>query len=220
MTTYQHPSYGVAQISRLSCSGKRRLFGSALDIHHTVMVLRVQTGRLMREDGKPDAVYADSSIVEVWLSAAQFAELLTSSQLGDGVPCTIMRRGAMEVEEPPAIGSEGDHVREHLRSELAAVDKHVTKTAAEIMDMLPSTVKPKDRRKIEVALEQMGRHIVDHVPHALRSFQEATERTVVAAKGEIDAFVAHVAQATGIQAIRRMMSGAQAPALPETTEDQ
>ena len=82
----KHPSFGMVGFSRISC-GNQRLFGSSIE-HDTMIALRVHTAYRTESFGY-EHVYADEDIVEVMLSPAQFSELLTTMNIGDGVPCTI-----------------------------------------------------------------------------------------------------------------------------------
>ena len=40
-STHTHPSYGIVSFSRISSSGKKRLFGSTLDMHYHSIVLEL-----------------------------------------------------------------------------------------------------------------------------------------------------------------------------------
>lgn len=188
---FDHESYGMVSLSRISSSGGHRLFMSALPFHHHSIRLRIHHGYLTRGEIVGDIAHAGPQIVEVELSAAQFAELITTMNVGDGVPCTIVRHGR-SMEEPPSIDSEPEN----------------------ILSALPGGTSEKVRSKVTTQINEMVREITDHVPFALKMFQEATVRASGAAKAEVDALLTHIVQVTGMQVLRER---AGLPSLPERT---
>jgi hypothetical protein len=82
----KHPSFGMVSFSR--CYGtNRRLFQSHVK-NMTTVRLRIKQASV-KHSLHQDHTYGEESLIEVELSPAQFAELLTSMNVGDGVPCTI-----------------------------------------------------------------------------------------------------------------------------------
>ena len=73
-----HPSYGMVQFSRVT-GGNCRLFGSALEGHNHRIELRIFEAEMhIDHDLHMERPYGKGQIIEVALSAAQFAELLTT----------------------------------------------------------------------------------------------------------------------------------------------
>lgn len=81
-----HDSWGMVGIYHQHHGG-RELFGSDV-INHNTICLKIKTAQCSRELGK-DWVMGDKTLIEICLSANQFADLLTNANMGDGVPCTI-----------------------------------------------------------------------------------------------------------------------------------
>src|SRR5271157_2285441 len=101
-TVEKHPSYGMVGINRSQSSGTY-LFGS-IQKHHSFITLTIKHAEVARHLAN-DWYHADSlPIVEIEMSHTQFAELITSPGIGDGVPCTIRGLDGKLVEEcpPPA----------------------------------------------------------------------------------------------------------------------
>lgn len=104
MEKKQYPSYGMIQLSRSSIGGTgTALFGSSI-MHNDVIRLTISNGFMEREDSQ-DNYYAKTSrkncIVEVDMSYTQFAEAITSLNMGDGVPVTITNIGGQPVPKCP-----------------------------------------------------------------------------------------------------------------------
>ncbi len=104
MADEQHPSYGMLQLTRSSLGGNgTALFGSSI-MHNDVIRLTITNGYMEQEDGQ-NRYYAKTGrrncIVEVDMSYTQFAEVITSLNMGDGVPVTIMNIGGQPVPRCP-----------------------------------------------------------------------------------------------------------------------
>ena len=104
MEKKQHPSYGMIRLSRSSIGGGgTALFGSSI-MHNDVIRLSISKG-IMEREGSEDRFFARESmkdqIVEVEMSYTQFAEAITSLNIGGGVPVTITRLNGDYVERCP-----------------------------------------------------------------------------------------------------------------------
>src|SRR5271157_2643135 len=99
-TTQKHASYGMVGINRTSSSGTH-LFGSIMN-HHSFITLTIKHAAVRRMLSG-DWYSAESlPIVEIEMSHSQFAELITSPGMGDGVPCTIRGLNGKLLKKCPA----------------------------------------------------------------------------------------------------------------------
>ena len=131
----KHPSYGTVGLSRITSSGGNKLFGSHLEHHHDTMLLRIHSAALMHDLGC-DWVHADMNpLIEVELSPAQFASMLTTTNVGNGVPCTIRRLDGALVEDVP-------HTH---KTEQARARDDFALTVKELLDSIPVKRKELDR---------------------------------------------------------------------------
>lgn len=203
--TESHESYGMVGIHRVSGGGVRghRLFGSAVEHGHFFMLRIMRAKRVVAEFG--EQFYSDGRvpIVEIALTAAQFAEMITTLNVGDGVPCTITDVEGVSMDSvPDDAGSElrrfHDDFKEHLTD---IVDKLVVaeKTVEEVLAKKSITVADKDviRRTVHTAVRVLN----DHAPFVLKQFSESTEKMIAKGKTEIESFVNLVFQRAGIKAI-------------------
>ena len=100
-TSYKHPSFGMLSFNRTH-GGHSNLFGSSIQHNDTIhMVLK--EGVVIR--GLNDDRYVgEDEILEVEMSQSQFAELITSMNVGTGTPCTIKYlRGKGRINEADFI---------------------------------------------------------------------------------------------------------------------
>ena len=104
MEKKQHPSYGMIRFARSSIGGSgTALFGSSI-MHNNVIRLSISKGMMERE-GNEDWFLAGTDIndmiVEVEMSYTQFAEAITSLNIGEGIPVTITKVNGTFVEPCP-----------------------------------------------------------------------------------------------------------------------
>lgn len=117
-TVEKHESYGMVSINRTS-SGGTYLFGSIMN-HHSFITLTIKHAKVRRHLAQ-DWYSADSlPIVEIELSHTQFAELITSPGIGDGVPCTIRGLNGKLLKECPAPEAMNSKYAEDLKKTTAS----------------------------------------------------------------------------------------------------
>lgn len=201
----KHPSYGTVRFSRVSTSGKTRLFGSSMSKHMSTILLTVREAE-RSHDLSRDWIHGHKEIVEVELSAAQFAELLTTMNVGSGVPCTIRYRSDIgEIERPPDEEIEIDRVQTSFKDGLSDLRNWIKKQQEDLGELLDKrALNKEDKKKIKWILDKTMQEVESNWPFVVDQFNEATEKVVTAAKSEVDAFVTHVVQKTGLKQLEAM----------------
>lgn len=201
-----HPSYGMVGISRVSIGGsaKMRLFGSSLDRHYSTIRLRIHEAERIHSLGQ-DRFHARRCVVEIEMSAAQFAEFVTTPNVGDGVPCTIRYVNNERIADPPdGPRVEAEMVREgfdeNVRKVAARLDA-LMKMAAKLEKVAPSAA---DRKEIAHEIRMARQEIASNLPFMLNQFEEATTRITTAAKAEVEAFVTHAVLSTGLDTLKKL----------------
>lgn len=210
-----HESWGMIGLYHAQ-SGGSELFGSDVS-HHNVMNLTIKQGQCARSLGH-DWYSGGELLIEVTLSANQFADLLTNANVGDGVPCTIRYRkdkGAVEYKpQTPKIETLYAEADEYAENALANIDKSIEK----IKELLAKGKIPK----------QVGQEILDTISRAKSNLvgggkdyfkkcaREDVDRMLVEAKREVQSYVDHKIYSTGIQALQE---GFTSPALIEGKKD-
>jgi hypothetical protein len=221
-----HPSYGNASFHRITGQAGK-LYGSALPDHHATVRLTISRSSFKHDLGR-DWHHASNELIEVEFSAAQFAELLTTMNVGQGTCCTIrrIREGSQyaQVPGPPqdlqlehervseAFREETDELVDRMRQDLEKVDQLLAKKGA-------LTVKEKEQ--VRNILHKGLRHAREDAPFLVDQFQEATQKTVTAAKAEVDASLTAVVQKLGFEQLQKQVldtSALQPKELPETEE--
>ena len=201
---HKHPSYGLINISNVTVSGKgMHLFGSAIPGHGHVIEFTISEASLEHKHGK-DWTRGGRQIAKVAVSAAQFAKMITTLNMGEGTPCTIVRRiyGDLEsIPEPPRLKTETERVRDAARRSIASAAKPARALATEIMAKVKDLPAAR-RRDIEIALDSMVMGLEKNAPFALDCFEEAAEHVVAAAGAEIEAMATGAVFRAGLESIQ------------------
>jgi hypothetical protein len=181
-----------------------RLFGSSIKDHSSTVLLYIRRAEISHELSA-DRVFGWNEIIEIELSQAQFAELLTTMNQGTGVPCTIRRKDGQKIEDPPESFVEAERVREGFDDGLKELTTYITKQIEELEIALNETkLSRKAKEKIMWILGKTLQEVESNWPFVLKQFNRATDRIVVAAKSEVDAFVTHVVQQTGLEQLQKL----------------
>lgn len=197
-TIETHESYGLLQISRVSGSHKP-LFGSSLKHGSTIRVCirRAALGRHLSHDW----YYGREELVEVELSATQFAEAITTINSGSGTPCTILhveRKAMQECPDRTPRQQINDEFKIAMQT-VAAKLEEATQAAKELLARKSLT--KVDREVVLAAIARLNQEVASNIPFIHHSFDEAMDKTVMEAKGEIEAFYTHAVLKAGREAL-------------------
>jgi hypothetical protein len=218
----KHPAYGQVSFSRQTGSAGR-LYGSPLKDHHATISLKITRSEVSHDLGRDCYYGSHEPIIEVRLSPAQFAELLTNMNVGEGVPCTIE---SIERKRMPPI-PETEPV-EHEKVE-AAFSKDVKETADKLREGLKKLkvllAKPKlskgDKGDVEWLIGRALQDVEQNAPFMVAQFGEAATKVVTHAKAEMAAATAGIIDRLGLQKLeelKKQVGGGQAAALPAREE--
>lgn len=214
----KHPSYVTVGFSRIQ-GGVERLFGSALEDHHQMVALRICRATLEVEDSGHQHIYPEGrTICEVFLSPAQFAELLTTMNVYSGVPGTLRSWEEQEVPPPPAATtrSEASTLRDKFKADVRARVQRLDGALDRARDLVGSGKAPTKKQLAELLsdVERYAEQVKSDVPWLLSEFYKATEKVVTSAKAEIDALALSEIVQAGIALAKQRLS---VPTLNETT---
>jgi len=199
-TETTHESYGLVGVSRRT-GDPGNLFGSSIR-HHNYVALTIKRAKDNR-DLHRNWYYGYESLIQIEMSNTQFAEMITSMNMGDGVPCTIRHVEQERMEDPPGI-SQRQVFEDEFKADVQKVGNKISSAVNEIGTILSDkrNVKVSDRKKILGLLESIAQDINSNMPFVQTQFNEAIERTTLEAKGEVEAFVTNKITSLGIESLR------------------
>lgn len=197
----KHESWGVVGLYHQYHNG-RELFGSDVTNHSTIC-LKIKTAQCSRELGR-DWIMGDETLIEISLSANQFADMLTNTNMGDGVPCTIEYvRGMGSIQYKPqkpkleVIEEERDllaeSVVEHIQASISMVEdlvknKKISKVAGDALIF--------NMRKAHSDLVGGGKEFYK------KQAKQEVESMVVEAKRQVQEYVDSKIYSTGLQMLK------------------
>ncbi len=194
--TYAHRAFGQIGVSRMN--GRTVLHGSDFQ-HQAFMAIRIQTSELHR-GLSTDWHHARKEIVEVWLSEAQWASFVSSPNIGEGVPCTLIRVAGERMPEIP-FRQERDVVAQEVTEHAAEMAEKVRKAIAAIEGEVGQSMSGKKREAVLGHLRSLEQDLDANVPFHVDSFGKHIENTVEKAKIEIGAYVQNAITRAGLEAL-------------------
>jgi len=214
----QHESYGMIGASRISGTN-RNLYGSSIN-HSNTISLRIKKGEKERDLNR-NWYFGKELLIEVEMSQTQFAEMITSINMGDGIPCTIRHfSGYGEIEDPPEVSQRQIFEKEFsddIRSvnELIKDDKNIIK---ELL-LKKGGISIKERKEISDHIDKIIQAITRSIPFVQRSFNDAMDKTVNEAKGEVEAFTLNRILSFGIKGIEESLANTKGFKLLDGADD-
>jgi len=201
--TFKHESYGVIEIGRCQSSGEVPLFGSSI-LHHNYIRVSIKTADFDRGLNR-DWIHGDKPIVDFIMSPTQFADAITSLNVGGGTPITLeyIAGDTKSSREAPPFESK-------TRTFNKEFDVQCKELAKRFDDTLKLAEDTHAQKRLITEIQMLRQEIASNFPFINKSFTEQMEHTVKEAKGEVEAFVTHAVQSYGLEAIHK-----QAPQLPE-----
>lgn len=192
-----HPSFGMVGISRRSSSGANPLFGSNIQHQHTITltIKRAENNRHLNNDW----FHGKEQLIEIEMSGSQFAELITSFNMGDGVPCTIRQFNHQNYPDPPY-----ENPIDIFQKEFSSNMKNLSKECQSLIEDCVKLLKEKpsigkgDRDFIMSSINSLMQHIQSNIPFVSQQFIESMDKTVSQAKTEIETFVTNRIASLGI----------------------
>lgn len=211
----QHPSYGMVQVSRVS--GHAALFGSPFRHMH---YMKLTIGRSSRQRNLGRDWHFGSirgELIEINMSEAQWARMVSSAGLGGGTPCTLNYVGGQKQQECP----EQQEV-ERFHTDIDKSTEKALEFMADAIDKMRALADDKaptkEKRKAALgALESAQKKLTDAAPWVAKSLRERMDTIVQEGKTEIEAFahntlieggIAKLAESLGKDATKVLDMGA------------
>lgn len=201
-TREKHESYGMVGINRSQSSGTH-LFGS-IATHHSFITLTIKKAEVVRHLAQ-DWYHASSSpIVEIEMSHSQFAELITSPGVGDGVPCTIRGLNGKLMEDCPPPESMESKFSEDLKKTTKETVAGLKQLSEQLSQALLPGEKTLNKTELKALLSQIQSalsSITDAIPFVEQQFNEEMEARRDKMIGEAEAVITHALVNLGKEAL-------------------
>lgn len=191
-----HPSYaliGVAHVSGLNGP----MFGSTLARHDGYISIRIRRAEREHAHGEDRfPATAEPPLIEVILTHAQFVELISRPNRGDGVPCSLRHLNGESFPEVPYDEEDQTELSETLRTAEAQGKKlaKVVERAMSETEKILRDAKVSEKTIAKVVgnvgpLAMLRQELGSNIPFFLTQVKEAADRVVSNARTEVDSFV-------------------------------
>lgn len=191
---FTHPAYAQIEVSRVSGS-HTSLYDSDFKHNHYI-VIRVQGSRIMRHLNK-DWHHSDSiPKIEIAMSESQWATMVSSLNMGGGVPCTLQRFNGEVVPGIPAPIARHDQYAAEIKEDLAE--------AVAEMDALDKLIEESGLSKTKAAaLREKVRSarstLTGSIPWIVESADKHMEKTAERGKQEVQGYMLGMIQRAGLE---------------------
>ncbi len=201
----KHPAYGRILITRIT-GNVGRLFGSPLKEHNTTLRLRIARGSVSHDLGCDWYSTEGRELIEVTLSPAQFADMLSNMNVGEGTPCTI---NYVDGKAMPSIPEEEpvehEKVEESFKKDVAETIQRLREGVRELDAVLTKkSLTIADKDKIRWLVGKALQDVESNAPFMVRQFSEAAVKVVTHAKAEMAAATAGIISRLGLQKLSEL----------------
>lgn len=197
----KHPSYGMLGFRRRSNSGRSPLFGSSVQ-HKDTIVMTLKHAEMERNLNY-DHYFGRGIIAEAEMSYSQFAETIAAMNVSDGIPVTIRYTEKDGRIQGNTFMSKQDQFEcefaDHL-SEIKWEVKNIRNEVSEIFETKKAIGKA-DRELILKKLDRILMEVGSNTEFIYSQFNEQMDKTVMEAKGEVEAFVQNKMNSIALAAI-------------------
>lgn len=208
----RHSVYGLVSVSRTSTTGQR-LYASDLS-HKEVVTMTFSESEQIERDGVIRHRLAEgrrrSPLLQVSLSPAQWATMITSFGMSDGVPCTINSLIRGDYERQPEIGYIESTRERYERQIREAAEREMAKLHEKLEVLRLLAVKGKaGKRELDEAYQSLL-SVINNLPVNLaftnQLIQESMVNIVSHGKAELEATAMGVAARLGMKEMSSLAS--------------
>lgn len=201
MTNQKHPSQVQVQFSRVQSSHPMAFYGSDIKVNNWIQ-LRIKTS-IKKRDLSNDWFHADDTILEIRLSPNQFSELLTTMNVGEGVPGTLTFHQALDLPNGALPMPIQENKTSIFKEEINLLGTGILARIIELENTVNGLNITKSAKIAILERTRMVKQdITSNLPFILRQAKEQVDKIVSAGKSAVDAFYTGVITRLGIAALQ------------------
>lgn len=179
-----HPSFAIIGANRCRSVPGSPLFDSDL-LHEHYMTVTIKTARRTRDINR-DWIHSDDQLIQVKMSEAQWASFVSTTNSGDGVPCTLTwTQQDGKIPDPP--------YDPRLKVSQAEVENAASRALADIKAARDAYEAHKTVGNLKT-LHWVIENADTNMAYAAKSMTEHAENVVQRARFDIEAMVSAAEQ--------------------------
>jgi len=197
----EHKSFGIMGFTRKQSAAGVNLFGSDLE-HSTIISMTLKHAEIERDLSR-NWYFGKNLIVEVDMTQNQFSEMITSMNMGDGIPVTVKYTEKDGYIDEPAIENMVETHSDEFKKTAHKVGADANTLYDEMEELFSKggTIKKADKERLLNKLYHVQQDINANMPFMEKQFAKAMDKTVTDAKGTIEAFYQHRVIEAGLDAL-------------------
>ena len=196
----RHPAYAQMSFNRQS-GGHDNLYGSAIKHQETISMSITKSVKHTSEFS--ERYYAAGiPLIEVRMSQSQFAQLITSMNMGSGVPVTLEAVRGKTMPKCQEI-TVSERANKDLESRLNKFADKVSKGRDRVTEILvkKGAILKGERKEIKNIYDTLMQELRSNMPFLHECMVEAYDKTATSAKADIEAFYDNAIRKMGIEAM-------------------
>lgn len=201
----EHPSYGVIGISRVN--GHQHFFGS--DTKPTSYIdIRIKRAENHNELGR-SWYFGKERLIELRMTNTQFAELITSLNQGDGIPCTLEYvKGEGKIEQEKEKEYKVDFHKRKMSDNAKKVLENLNRQIEQATVSI-SKLPKKDQENLNVIFSSLKMELNRNFPWYMGQYYEAMEQVAQDIKSNMEADLMHKLQQLGLETLHNALENKQ-----------
>lgn len=199
-----HPSFGQISFSRIQSLGTD-FYGSELKQNNYIQ-LTVLHSEIDRDLSSDRYFGGDrgNQVLKLRMSCGQFSELVTSMNMGDGVPCTLEVIDGKRVEELPVQESRKEFVHRKFKDRMKQFSSGLIESNKEAKKIIAKkTLSANDQKTLENIIRMAIQEISSNIPFFAEMFQETADKVVNEAKLEVENAIMHKITTLGLTELHK-----------------
>lgn len=197
----KHPSFGMIGFSRIN--GGNRFFGSELR-QDNYIEMKLYSAEV-DHDLSRDWYYASGRLplAKVRMTCGQFSEMITSMNVGDGIPCTIEMIDSKPIAQLPNLENRKEFVHRKFRDRLKIFSDSIRENQNKAKELVKKkTLSKDDVHDLMLHLNWLTNEVESNIPYFMECFQETMDKVVHEAKLEVENAIQHKINVLGIDALK------------------
>lgn len=197
----EHPSYGMISFGRIN-GRPTGFYGSEIvpDNYIEMRIYSAYTEKSLTDE----KYYAKNMLARVRITPNQFSELITSMNIGDGVPCTIERLPDGRVEEFQATENRKEFIHNTFKERMVEYRQQLKEYEDRITELTKKkTLSKADIEEVRIATRTMTQEIDSNIPFFMRCFQETMDNIVVESKTAVESAILHKIHVAGLEQLHK-----------------
>jgi hypothetical protein len=210
-TRRKHPSYGVIGVSRVS--GNQPLFDSDV-IHGHFIEITIREAEKVRTGFTHEHVFGQNVVMQLRMSFAQFAQMITTQNVGDGTPCTLHYVKGDDKEpyatqwggrpDPPDPEPFINKFKSVGKDRAQVILDNIDKATEGLKKLLEGIDKPTKANlaTAAAAMASARQEVKSNLPYIMECLEEEMEVKLSNAVTEFESYVAGSLQEKGLEVMR------------------